>query len=39
MRKGPLSGRSIRLLGHTDPRGTEAYNEQLRLERAANVKS
>jgi outer membrane protein OmpA-like peptidoglycan-associated protein len=35
---GPLKGKSIRLIGHTDPRGTENYNEKLGLERADRVK-
>ncbi len=35
---GPLKGKAIRLIGHTDPRGTENYNEKLGLERADRVK-
>lgn len=38
MQDGPLKGRSIRLVGHTDPRGTAEYNEKLGLERAERVK-
>ena len=35
---GPLKGKTIKLIGHTDPRGTEAYNDKLGLERAGRVK-
>ncbi len=35
---GPLKGKSIRLVGHTDPRGTEGYNDKLGLKRADDVK-
>ncbi|NOU29697.1 MAG: OmpA family protein [Polyangiaceae bacterium] len=38
MSTGPLKGRTIRLIGRTDPRGTEEYNEKLGLERAEAVK-
>lgn len=38
MAEGPLKGKTIRLIGHTDPRGTEGYNEKLGLERAERVK-
>ncbi len=38
MISGPLKGRSIKLIGRTDPRGTEDYNEKLGLERAEKVK-
>lgn len=38
MKSGPLQGKSIRLIGRTDPRGTEEYNEKLGLERAEKVK-
>jgi outer membrane protein OmpA-like peptidoglycan-associated protein len=38
MREGPLRDRAIRLIGRTDPRGTEAYNERLGLRRAEQVK-
>jgi peptidoglycan-associated lipoprotein len=35
---GPMKGRSIKLIGHTDPRGTAAFNERLGLARAENIK-
>ena len=35
---GPLMGRSMRLIGHCDPRGTEEYNMALGGARADNVK-
>ncbi len=38
MSTGALKGRAIRLIGRTDPRGTEEYNEKLGLERAESVK-
>lgn len=38
MVSGPLRGKSIKLVGHTDPRGTADYNERLGLERAERVK-
>lgn len=38
MTSGPLRGRTIRLIGHTDPRGTPDYNDALGLERAEKVK-
>ena len=38
MTSGPLSGKSIKLIGHTDPRGTPTYNEKLGLVRAERVK-
>jgi outer membrane protein OmpA-like peptidoglycan-associated protein len=38
MLDGPLKGKSIRLIGHTDPRGTAEYNDKLGLERAERVK-
>jgi len=34
---GPLKGKSIKLIGHTDPRGTPGYNDKLGLERAERV--
>ena len=34
---GPLRGRSVELRGHTDPRGSEGYNEKLGMSRAATV--
>ena len=38
MNAGPLQGKTIRLIGHTDPRGTAAYNVELGLKRAERVK-
>jgi OOP family OmpA-OmpF porin len=38
MESGPLQGRTIRLVGRADPRGTEAYNDRLGLERAERVR-
>lgn len=38
MLTGPLRGKTIKLVGRTDPRGTEAYNHRLGLERADRVK-
>ena len=38
MTDGPLKGKSIQLIGHTDPRGTDAHNDKLGLERAQRVK-
>lgn len=38
MISGPLKGKVIRLIGHTDPRGSETYNDKLGLERAERVK-
>ena len=38
MISGPLKGKRIRLIGHTDPRGAEEYNAKLGLERADRVK-
>jgi peptidoglycan-associated lipoprotein len=35
---GPLRGKTIRLIGHTDPRGTATYNDDLGLARAEKVK-
>jgi peptidoglycan-associated lipoprotein len=35
---GPLKGKSIKLIGHTDPRGTPDYNDKLGLERAERVR-
>jgi peptidoglycan-associated lipoprotein len=34
---GPLKGRSLRLVGRADPRGTQEYNMVLGAERANNV--
>jgi peptidoglycan-associated lipoprotein len=38
MLSGPLRGKTIKLIGHTDPRGSPTYNEHLGLERAKKVK-
>lgn len=38
MIEGPLKGKDIELIGRTDPRGSEDYNEELGLERANRVK-
>lgn len=38
MLTGPLRGKTVKLIGRTDPRGTEAYNLQLGFERAERVK-
>ena len=35
---GPLKGRKMRLVGHTDPRGDNEYNDLLGGHRAENVK-
>lgn len=34
---GALKGRSMTIVGHTDPRGTDAYNQQLGRSRAESV--
>ena len=39
MTSGPLSSKSIKLIGHTDPRGSPGYNDKLGLERAEKVKT
>jgi outer membrane protein OmpA-like peptidoglycan-associated protein len=39
MTKGPLVGKSITLIGHTDPRGTADYNDKLGLDRAERVRN
>lgn len=38
MISGPLRGKSIVLIGHTDPRGSEAYNDRLGAKRAKDVR-
>lgn len=38
MATGPLRGKSIKLIGHADPRGSADYNDQLGLARAQKVK-
>ena len=35
---GPLRGKAIKLIGHTDPRGAPGYNDRLGFERAERVK-
>jgi peptidoglycan-associated lipoprotein len=35
---GPLRGRKLELVGHTDPRGTDTYNKQLGRSRAESVR-
>lgn len=35
--EGPLKGRELELVGHTDPRGNDDYNKQLGLTRAESV--
>jgi len=37
MTKGPLTGKALKLTGHTDPRGTEEYNLALGNRRASSV--
>ena len=39
MRSGALQGKTIKLVGHADPRGAAALNEQLGLQRAEKVKA
>ncbi len=39
MKSGPLTGKGILLVGHTDPRGSSEYNAKLGLERAERVKT
>jgi peptidoglycan-associated lipoprotein len=34
---GAAKGRQLRVIGHTDPRGDEAYNQQLGMRRAESV--
>lgn len=35
---GPLRGRKLELVGHTDPRGSDEYNKQLGRSRAESVR-
>lgn len=35
--KGKLAGKELQLVGHTDPSGSDAYNEQLGMSRAESV--
>lgn len=35
---GPLKGKTIKLIGHTDPRGSAGYNDKLGLDRAGRVR-
>lgn len=35
--EGPLKGEQVRLIGHTDPTGSEAFNQKLGLSRAQRV--
>jgi len=37
--QGPLKGRTVQLVGHTDPRGTDEYNLGLGTRRAETVRS
>lgn len=39
MISGPLNGKSVRLIGHADPRGAAVYNDKLGMERAEKVKT
>lgn len=39
MISGPLRGKSIVLVGHTDPRGSAEYNDRLGAKRAAAVRN
>ena len=38
MKSGPLSGKTLKLIGHADARGTEGYNDRLGKRRAEAVK-
>ena len=38
MKTGPLAGKTLRLIGHADVRGTEPYNDRLGKRRAEAVK-
>jgi peptidoglycan-associated lipoprotein len=35
---GPLKGRKVRVVGHTDPRGSDRYNDELGRSRAESVR-
>lgn len=35
--EGPLDGQALEIIGHADPRGTDAYNEKLGRSRAQSV--
>ncbi len=37
--RGPLKGKAVQLVGHTDPRGTDEYNLGLGSRRAETVRS
>jgi peptidoglycan-associated lipoprotein len=37
LKTGPLRGKRVRLVGHADPRGTDAYNKKLGRSRAESV--
>lgn len=39
LRDGPLEGKRVAVVGHADPRGSEAYNLRLGRERAENTAS
>jgi outer membrane protein OmpA-like peptidoglycan-associated protein len=39
VREGAAKGRELRVIGHTDPQGDEAYNQQLGTRRAESVAS
>jgi peptidoglycan-associated lipoprotein len=36
--EGPLQGRKVRVVGHTDPRGSDRYNDELGKSRAQAVR-
>ncbi len=38
MKTGPLAGKTLRLIGHADVRGTDPYNDRLGKRRAEAVK-
>lgn len=37
VRDGALAGKELELVGHTDPRGSDAYNKELGISRAESV--